>query len=123
LLKRALAATKKLLDEEARSKALIALIPHLPEDLLLKTLEDVRSIQIEYWRTNAKLKLVMQLKLLRPSLFYDLWRETLDDLGSKTRRALLRELSSIIPIVATLGGVESVIEIRQSLEEVQQWWP
>jgi hypothetical protein len=41
LLKRALAAIKEMRDEDARSKALIALTPHLPKDLLLKTLEDV----------------------------------------------------------------------------------
>jgi hypothetical protein len=106
-----------------RSKALIALISYLPEDLLLKTLEDVRSIQIKYWSRNAQLKFVTQLKLLQPSLFYDVWRKTLDDLGSKTRGAWLPELSSIIPTVATLGGVEAVMEILQSLEEVRQWWP
>ncbi len=123
LLKRALEATKELRDEELRSKALIALISYLPEDLLLKTLEDVRSIQTKYWSRNAQLKFVTQLKLLQPSLFYDVWRKTLDDLGSKTRGAWLPELSSIIPTVATLGGVEAVIEILQSLEEVRQWWP
>jgi len=53
LLTEALAAVRAIEEAEARTQALAALAPHLPEDLLAEALNAAREIRDERYRARA----------------------------------------------------------------------
>ncbi|HEX8293676.1 MAG TPA: hypothetical protein VF570_18075, partial [Pyrinomonadaceae bacterium] len=123
LLGRASAVAAAMRDERARAGALAALAPRLPESLLRKALVEAQALQDGMLRAELQSKLMAHLARLEPAALYDVWREKLDSLSSRTRRALLTELPSLMPVAEALGGVECVVVMMRSTEDVERWWP
>jgi hypothetical protein len=126
VLAEALQAARAIGDEGARSRALAALAPHLPEGLLAEALQAARAIGDEGARSGALAALAPHLATLpRPDLAR-LWAETLPVLAARTRRGPLAELRSLTPVLVALEGRNAPTELgetAQAISDVGRWWP
>jgi hypothetical protein len=90
-----------------RFRALGALTPHLPAELLSQALDDARSIGDEGSRST-------------------LWTETLVVLAARTSPNLLADIHNLVPVLAALACKDAATEFReiaQAITNVARWWP
>ncbi len=123
LLHEALEAARAIENEGSRSEALVALAPHLSEPLLHEALEAARAIRDEEHRSEALAALASRLAELPPTALYSIWSETILFLATRTRRGLLADLGSLVPVLAALGGTEAMAETFRAIQDVGRWWP
>ena len=67
--------------------------------------------------------LAPQLAKLTSTTLSPLWSRTLRLLATRTRRDLLRDLITLLPLLTALGGAEAVAEIARAIRDVGRWWP
>src|SRR5262249_42620928 len=127
LLTQALETARAMEYESSRSVALAVLAPHLQESLwsevLVQTLEAATAIQDEYSRSLALAALAPRLGTSEVSCLLPLWEQTLPILASRTRKDLLADLCSLLPIIVRLGGAQAVAETFRAIQDVGRWWP
>ncbi len=118
-----LAMVRTINYEGWRADALVALALHLRGDMLEEALALVCDFEFDGWRAEALTGLVPRLAELSPSDLTSLWQEMLPLLVRRTRRGLLSDLRTLLPILVALGGVDAVAETFRAIQDVGRWWP
>ena len=91
--------------------------------MLAATLEAARALGSEEERAAALGALAPQLVRLPLGTLDLLWKETLQLAATRSRKDLLADLSSLVPVLAALGGAEAVAETCRAIQDVGRWWP
>jgi hypothetical protein len=109
--------------EHIKIEVLKILASVLPENLILRILEAVSSMEAISEERRALLysSIVPQIVESMPEYFYWLWRESIS--SSFNRKYLLEEMNNLIPIMKQLGGDEVITEIIQTLKWVLRTFP
>ncbi len=119
----ALVHARLVLDERARARALAALAPHLPPDLLAQALKAAQAIEREDARARALAALAPLWTQVPRQQAYALWAKTWPALAARRRDDLLFDLTALAPVIAALGGENAVRETFQAIQDVSRWWP
>jgi hypothetical protein len=123
----ALEAAREIGSESGRAAALTALVPRFttPErdQVLSEALAAARAIDDERSRAAALAALVPHLARLPCQALYPLWKTTLHHSATRPRKDLLADLRALLPVIATLGGEEAVVETFRAIQDVGRWWP
>jgi hypothetical protein len=123
LLPLALQAVGKVGVESAQSKALAAFAPHLSGPLLEQAWQTAQSLGGQEARSLALSSLIPSM-LKRPEhSLYPLWKQMLPVLAGRTRRDLLADLRTLLPMFLRCGGAESAADVFTAIEEMGRWWP
>jgi hypothetical protein len=126
LLREALDAARSIGHEGARSGVLTALALHLPAELLGEALDAARSIEEEEPRSEALAALAPRLAALPLRDLSTIWTQTLPVLVARTRRNLIVDFLSLVPVLAALAGSNAATELREvarAIQDVGRWWP
>lgn len=111
-------------DEGTLADALTGLAEWLPEDLLRRTFKSAQKVQREEFQRAALLtSLAARLAKVPPPERYRVWTDLIRDLANGTRVRLLKDLHSLIPLIAGLGGVEALLATGEAIEDVGRYWP
>ena len=117
----ALSVTREIKDESSRSSTLSALAKDLPPELLQEALESIRSLNENYFRSNALQGFLPHLEKL--SIPFSKWKEILDDLAYQNRSWLICILPEVSPTLIRLSGDEDgIFKILKVLQEVCRQW-
>ena len=122
-LSQALEAARAIGSEWWRAAALAAPAPHLTPPLLGPALEAARAIGSEESRAEVLAAPAPLLVKLSPGTLYPLWNAMLQLAATRTRKDLLSDLRALVPVLATLDGVEAVAETCRAIQDVGRWWP
>lgn len=127
------------------------LAPHLPQEMLQKTLEAALSIQYDLNRAHALSELAphqpqvlpealeatlgIQYDLNRAVVFsnllsvlnlssikFHLWCEILHNLSHRARFELLQDIPKLSDAIIALGGTEALAETLRAIQEVCRQW-
>jgi hypothetical protein len=117
-----------------RAIVLGELAPCLPEPRKTEVLRDALEAiwtsinrypdEVEdYYCMQGLTILAPHLTTILPTDLYKLWQETLHSLANRSRTDLLAGLRSLLPVMITLGGIETLTETAHAILEVRRWWP
>jgi hypothetical protein len=122
VLAEALTAARSIPIETFRSQALAELAPQLSEGLLVEALTAARSIGNEGDRSKLLAALAPGLAALPRAILSPLWD---DLLSSRTRPALLSDLTALAPVLVALSATSptELLEITRAITDVARWWP
>jgi hypothetical protein len=124
---RALEAARVVEDPAARSRALADRAPRLDaagrDAALREAIEAARAVEGGLARSRALAELAPKLATLLPSRLAPLWEELLRGSVTRPRSTLLTDLVLFNPILAILGGAESMTELALAIRDVRRWWP
>jgi hypothetical protein len=120
---------RTLQDARASDRAgltIVDLLPLLPEarrtPVLKEALELLRTMRPAERDTPLE-TIAPLLAGLPPSLLHEHWRETLPVLAMSTRADLLHDLKGLLPVLEALGGIDALVDVADTIEMVQRWWP
>jgi hypothetical protein len=127
ILYKAYESARNISNQIDRGKALGALAPYLPEELLLKTIE--MALTIDYDR--EKLLEILGGELVKrgialTDLAYEIWVNILQQMSRSNRPKFLRDLAALMPFILALAGDEApqtAEGIYQAIQDVCGWWP
>jgi hypothetical protein len=126
VLAEALAAARQISSEDARSRALAALAPHLPEALLAETLAAARQINTEPHRSASILTTVSHRTSLSRDEQTRLWNECLRGLASQGRKPILKAQEPLLRLLKRLTEADAsadAVEIASAIRDVGRWFP
>ena len=81
------------------------------------------AIEDERARAEALTALASPLAALPFASLYPAWQTALRLVASRPRHSLLSDLSSILPVVASLAGLDAIPGILGAIQDVGRWWP
>lgn len=108
---------------EHKVQVLVALAPYLPSGLIQQTLSIAQTIGSEERRVQLLITLALYLLDKERISLYEIWHNIMSILAKQPRRSLLRGLEALVPITSTLGGSESITDIRAAIQDIAKWWP
>ncbi|NEO07811.1 MAG: hypothetical protein F6K51_20555 [Moorea sp. SIO3I8] len=132
ILPEALEAARSIHNESDRAEALSRLAHHLSDEILLKTLATVRSIQHKGYRASSVMMPLPHLPTIMKSVYeqlnpnsvdYNIWKEILHFLADNDRQVVLESIPKLSSIIIALGGSNAFAEIAHAIQDVGQWWP
>jgi hypothetical protein len=104
--------------EHPRTRELIKVIPYIPPELIDKVLLIIRQMNDSSDQSMIMEQLVLHTQKIDPNRLYTIWNEALHIFASRTRAELFKHLRSIIPILFTLGGLDSLLELNNMIAEL-----
>ncbi len=107
-------------NEGRRNEGLAVLAPHLPEALLVEALAAARAIADERARVTALTALAPHLS---ETLFEDFLYAVLETVPRLSRKDALCSLCNVLKIVAAVGGIPTLIDIKRAIKDVATWYP
>jgi hypothetical protein len=111
-------------DEETLADTLIGLAEWLPENMLRRAFKAAQRIENkEYQRAKVFARLTARLVDVPSSECSAIWSDLIRDLANGTRVKLLKDLRSLMPLLASLGGVEALLATGEAIEDVGRYWP
>jgi hypothetical protein len=112
-------------DEYTKIEVFKILARVLPENLILRILEAVSSMEAISEERRALLYSSLAPKLIEimPEYFYRLWKKIIFSLSMSNRQYLLEEMNNLIPIMKQLGGDEVIKDVIQDLKWVLYTFP
>ncbi len=117
----ALSWARSAANESHRNEALCVLIPHLDGDLRRAALREAINGSL---RNPSHLEsLAPHMTALEDTSLKMLLRAILDALAPSGRRALLRGLAAIAPLIFQVGGVRECELTVEAILDVRRWWP
>ncbi|MEZ4726264.1 MAG: hypothetical protein R3E79_03920 [Caldilineaceae bacterium] len=82
----------------------------------------ILTIESASVRSKALDNLIPQLMKLSSDAMNRLWCQILRTLSNQTRSYLLNDLAVMNKVAYQLGGEAAILEIRQAIHDVSQWW-
>jgi hypothetical protein len=136
VLQEALEAARKISQDEDRGKALMHLVPYLPQSMRQHALREAVAVawglsDRSFFHTLGQELMDMVSRLTGlpyPELAF-LWSEVhngenlLRFLAGRTRESLLSNLSALAPVIHKLDGEEAIAEVFSAIQDVGRWWP
>jgi hypothetical protein len=129
VLQEALAAAQAMNDAWRRAETLGASVPLFGVSECHRILQEaIGSIKtIEYFNVSARAEalggLVAQLEQLSVENLYPLWCQLLHALVGQKREDFLADLSTLTPLLRSLGGSTAAAEVVQAISDVGRWFP
>jgi hypothetical protein len=113
---------KNIQNQDDRVKALVSLVPYLPNNLLAEVFEETaQNIQPEY--EQAKIFSVAISQLDPRSIDFSFWSKMLHILAWRDRVEFLQDIPKLAPIIVHLSDRITLELIAQNISEVCQHWP
>ena len=115
---------EEIQDESVRGRTLRRLGQRLPEHLLGVAINVARRIAEDTTREEALAGLAPDPAKVAPSALCLLLAAGNSCAASaRNRPDFLTDLRTLVPIAASLGGNDAVLEIYRAIEDVTRWWP
>ncbi|MEJ2653040.1 MAG: hypothetical protein P8173_14950 [Gammaproteobacteria bacterium] len=105
-----------------RIQAMIKKAAYIPEAIMHKVWK-IAAAALRFHSTDDLVTLAPQIASQPASTIYPLWVDALSKLATGQRESLLTGISSLQPVIGSLGGEEAAIEIYTSIQDVGRWWP
>ena len=93
------------------------------EELMERAIDAASNIKDDTTRTEALHIVLSNLKNLPMNNLYFLWRKTFQILVEYTRRSLLVDIITLLPVINDIGKDETFFEISKAIIYVSRWWP
>ena len=122
-LREAMQAVSKILNPSERGEAPAAVVPSLPALFALEVLDGCRIIEDPFQRAETIKSIAEKISELPSDVLYPLLRNILLTPVDRTRGTLLLDLRALAPVIAALGGAESLADLFTAVREVGEWWP
>ncbi|MGJ4897479.1 hypothetical protein ACQR2B_17475 [Bradyrhizobium oligotrophicum] len=119
VVKEALAAVGKGVRGH-QANAMRAIAPHLPPTLV----ENALSVLDEFFDSDERgIAMAWLLPHLPEPLQIEALSSFISQASQMTRPQLLRALKPVCPLIAQIGGRESLLEVRRAICDVRDWFP
>jgi len=126
VLEKTLSSAHAIDETRLKVAVLIGLLKQLPEsykgECLSEVLKATLGIQDISARKDAFKSLIPELIKLPSSTLYTLWCRILPVLATRTRNDFLSDIQYLIPVIAVLGGKESMCGVYEAIQDVGSWW-